>query len=61
MHLLAQPLCVRCQSAGFIVSATLVDHVIPISKGGAPLERGNLQSLCKPCHARKTSVEGGRW
>jgi 5-methylcytosine-specific restriction endonuclease McrA len=36
--------------------ATTVDHVIPVSKGGAPYDEANLVPSCKPCNDRK----GGR-
>jgi len=38
------------------VRATEVDHVIPKAEGGAD-KWDNLQSLCKPCHSRKTAEE----
>lgn len=37
--------------------ATHVDHVVPISQGGARLDKANLQSLCMSCHSRKTALE----
>jgi 5-methylcytosine-specific restriction enzyme A len=44
-----------CQHCG--APATQVDHVLAIADGGAPLDLRNLQSLCDPCHARKTTLE----
>ena len=38
--------------------ATAVDHVIPISQGGAELDADNLQSLCRRHHNSKTTSEG---
>lgn len=35
----------------------IVDHVTPISEGGARLDPSNLQSLCRSCHGRKTARE----
>ena len=33
------------------------DHVVPIDKGGAPLDPDNLQTLCRGCHVAKTRGE----
>jgi len=52
-----EPLCRQCRTLGKLVAATIVDHVIPISIGGAPLHIGNVQSLCTPCHNAKTNKE----
>ena len=60
-QLLEFPLCADHQARGYVVGAVHADHVVPIARGGAPLDRGNLQSLCHPCHSAKTSREGGRW
>jgi 5-methylcytosine-specific restriction endonuclease McrA len=38
--------------------ARAVDHVIPISQGGEPLDPDNLQSLCRRHHNTKTTHEG---
>jgi 5-methylcytosine-specific restriction protein A len=41
--------------------ARVVDHITPIKKGGARLDPANFQSLCNPCHGKKTAqdvVEG---
>ena len=37
------------------VSATEVDHILPIEDGGAIYEEANLQGLCKSHHSRKTA------
>ena len=31
-----------------------VDHIVEIARGGPALEYGNLQTLCRACHAAKT-------
>ena len=49
--------CVKCGAAGVRLE---VDHIEPIRE--APelaFELTNLQSLCVPCHARKTREEVG--
>lgn len=35
--------------------ALIADHIVEIADGGAPLDRSNIQCLCRPCHARKTA------
>ena len=54
----SHPLCVRCQQQGKIVTATVVDHIIP-HRGDQKLfwDRSNWQPLCKPCHDTKTMTE----
>ena len=53
------PLCRICHARGKIVPATEVDHIHPISKGGALLDAENFQSLCKSCHTLKTHQDEG--
>ena len=55
-YLAAHPLCVRCEPA--VVVSTVVDHIVP-HRGDRALfwDPDNHQSLCKPCHDRKTAVE----
>jgi 5-methylcytosine-specific restriction protein A len=45
-----EPLCRHCRKSDRLTEATHVDHITPRSKGGAPFDAANLQSLCKPCH-----------
>lgn len=56
----AHPLCEECKKHGILTSATLVDHIIP-HHGDSNLlyDPANLQSLCTPCHNRKTATEDG--
>lgn len=50
------PVCEACVMRGQTVIATVVDHCIPISQGGAPFpELSGLMSLCARCHGEKTS------
>jgi 5-methylcytosine-specific restriction endonuclease McrA len=51
------PLCVHCLLQNLTVAATVVDHVKPISQGGAALDEDNLQSLCESCHNSKSGTE----
>lgn len=58
LWLQAHPLCAEHERNGEVVAATEVDHVIPKARGGAD-DESNLQSLCGPCHSRKTAREVG--
>lgn len=51
-----RPLCQHCMQAGRITAAEEVDHVVPLWRGGAD-DESNYQSLCVPCHQRKTAGE----
>lgn len=53
-YLCENPACARCPRA-----AQVVDHVVPLSKGGAKFAAANLQPLCARCHNRKTATEDG--
>jgi 5-methylcytosine-specific restriction protein A len=55
----ADPFCAKC--APRIVAANTVDHIVPIRRGGERWDWANLESLCKPCHSRKTVLEGSCW
>ena len=54
-YLKAHPLCVQCLKEGHAVTATVVDHIRP-HRGDPVLfwDEKNWQSLCKPCHDKKT-------
>ena len=54
-YLRAHPYCVRCLKEGRMTEATVVDHITP-HRGDATLfwDENNWQSLCKPCHDKKT-------
>ena len=52
------PLCEECLKEGRITKGELVDHIIPIDKGGELLNLDNLQTLCKACHYKKHKAEG---
>lgn len=49
-YLAHNPLCAFCGAL-----ATLVDHIKPLSQGGARLDVRNLRSCCRDCHARITA------
>ena len=52
MQLMREPLCVECKRV-----AIVADHIKEIKDGGERLNLENLQSMCKPCHNRKTAKE----
>ena len=54
-------LCQHCLQAGRATTATDVDHKTPFKGIDDPkrLDLTNLQSLCAPCHSRKTAKEDG--
>ena len=45
--------CRKCGRAGRLEA----DHVVPIWRGGAPLDVDNVQALCRTCHVAKTGGE----
>lgn len=52
------PLCQACALEGRVVSALHVDHVFPWHVIGSHAFIKNwFQSLCQPCHSRKTGKE----
>ena len=51
------PMCEECERNGRYTPAQMVDHIVPINKGGASLDIENLQSLCNACHARKSAKD----
>ena len=51
-----RPLCQHCLDRGVIEPATEVDHVDNDPTDNRPEA---LQSLCKPCHSRKTQRDMG--
>jgi len=47
----------RCQIAmpGCTVTATQVDHVIPLAFGGSPFDMANLRASCASCNAGRSN------
>lgn len=57
----SHPMCAECARAGRgAVPGRNVDHIVP-HKGDARLfwDPANHQTLCDPCHNRKTATEDG--
>ena len=55
----AQPLCVMCLAKGYVTAAEVLDHVLPLCKGG-PDTIENTQPLCRQCHIDKTAADLNR-
>lgn len=51
-----------CASCGLAGASRLMhlDHITPLSEGGARLDAGNVQWLCQSCHNAKTAADGQR-
>jgi 5-methylcytosine-specific restriction protein A len=42
-------LCERCDAKGIVQAANVVDHIVPLSKGGSD-DDSNTRNLCNGCH-----------
>ena len=51
-------LCELCLERNLVIPATVVDHTIPLAKGGSD-EDDNTRNLCDPCHAKVTAQQFG--
>ena len=56
-YLRQHPLCVACRAENSVQAATVVDHIIPLVKGGEMYVEANLRWLGVAHHAKKTSIE----
>jgi 5-methylcytosine-specific restriction protein A len=54
--LFEQPLCPGINGNPCDRIAEEVDHITPLSQGGAPYRRDNLRGLCSPCHQERHRV-----
>ena len=52
-----EPLCRAHRSAGYLIPANVVDHIIAITAGGHPSHVYNLMPLCSKCHDKKSAME----
>ena len=50
----------RCEKPGCNRPGHIVDHIVEIRDGGAPLDRANCWLLCQPHHVEKTNTERAR-
>lgn len=51
-------LCQRCLPLGRVRLAIVVDHIVPLTKGG-PDTDGNTRNLCDDCHQVVTAEQFG--
>lgn len=58
-YLKEHPLCVMCMLNRIIQPATVVDHILPVNRGGDFWLASNHQALCASCHGIKTATEDG--
>lgn len=54
-----KPLCEPCEADGRVTLATIRDHRLSLAEGGAD-DPSNEQSICGPCHDKKTKAETAR-
>ena len=52
-------LCQPCRRRGLVTAGGEVDHIVPKAEGGSD-DDGNLQCICRDCHAAKTALESAR-
>ena len=50
------PICEQCEREGRLTPAVMVDHIVELKDGGAPLAEDNAMSLCWKCHGIKTAM-----
>jgi 5-methylcytosine-specific restriction enzyme A len=51
-------LCEDCTASGRVTIATVVDHIIPLAKGG-PDTDDNTRNLCDEHHRKRTAEQFG--
>lgn len=54
---------IRLKASGWNLSRDTsfdCDHIIPVAEGGGQCDLANYQSLCHPCHRRKTTEQAKR-
>lgn len=56
-HLRREPHCRACAAHGRTTPGEQVDHITPLSQGGAEFDHANAQTLCTRHHDLKTRAE----
>jgi 5-methylcytosine-specific restriction protein A len=51
-------LCERCREKGKLTPATVVDHIVPLARGGSDQD-ANTRNLCDGCHRDATAEQFG--
>jgi 5-methylcytosine-specific restriction enzyme A len=51
-------LCEDCLAKDRPTPASAVDHIVPLSKGGADVD-ANTRNLCRDCHEARTAEQFG--
>jgi 5-methylcytosine-specific restriction endonuclease McrA len=47
-----------CAAEDCTARSSEVDHIVPLSRGGAPYDRQNLRGLCSEHHRQRSSAQG---
>jgi len=56
--LIEEPLCRICEREGRKTQSAMVDHIVPLARGGKSM-RENLQGVCTSCNTRKGNLMPG--
>lgn len=57
-RLAAEPLCRLCRADGIVRAAQVIDHIVPLAKGGEDVDE-NCRALCHEHHAEVTAKQFG--
>lgn len=57
-RLMADPICRDCKAQGKVTATQVIDHIIPLAKGGEDVD-SNCRGLCYACHDKRTAEQFG--